>query len=113
MSECYGMSEDLIYFGGLPVSDPEKRLTSDTLRQKLLEQREELLAIGGFKLVRIRVPEDGGSIRYDIQFAIDTPSFKARTALEMKHWDVGQEMADRQLHFYVTKRSEKSDGWES
>lgn len=112
MSECYGMADDFTYYGGLPVTDPQKRLQEDALRRTLIDEHKELASMAGFKLTRIRVPDDGGPIRYDIAFLPEVPSFKARTDLETKNWDVGQEMGDKQLSFYVTKRSQKGQGWE-
>jgi len=83
---------------------PGDRDTS--LLEKQIGELKEL----GLAVTRIRVPEDA-TPRYYVTFP-PLPMYQVRTWLEAKNWDVGQEMGEKMLQFYVTKRSQPSRGWE-
>ena len=86
-------------------------LTVDASLEKLVtDQKAELVELG---CVPTAVHVSGGGVppRFFISFPPGTPSFQIRGKLEDKQYDVGQQMGDKILRFYASKRVRKGDGW--
>ena len=79
------------------------------LKALVKEQLEELEEIVNVSKIILGGEDDPP--RYVISFDPKVPSFRARTALEAKRWDIGTEMGSKkELRFYATKPL-KRGGW--
>ena len=97
----------------LPLDD-RRQHAADAIEPELLARLEEELATirsCGVEPTRIVLAGGGAEPRYDIKFPEGAPSYAYRIRLEEKHFDVGQQMNDKMLAFYATKRTQKGKGW--
>ena len=84
---------------------------TDAVRSEIEQQSEEIESVG-VGIDRIVVRAGGGPPRFFISFPPDTPSYMSRQKLELKKFDVGQQMGGKMLSFYVTRRVTKGEGWQ-
>lgn len=99
------------------MSDVNTPIENDT-GDELLEETQELISkqhgeieACGVEIVKIEVRGGGAPPRFHIKFPSTRPSADARAELEEKRYDVGQNLGDKNLSFYVTKRVEQTKGW--
>jgi hypothetical protein len=61
---------------------------------------------------RFDVSEDGAPPRYEFSFPEGELQWKTRHKLEAAGFDVGQHLVERRLAFYVSRRKQRSEGWQ-
>lgn len=95
---------------GLPFSTDTDLVVDAPLRRLIEDQKAELESLG---CIPTSVHVSGAEVppRFFISFQPDRPSFEVRGKLEAKGYDVGQQMGDKMLRFYTSKRVTKGDGW--
>lgn len=81
-------------------------------RARLEAEMTEIAALG-VQILRFQVPEDGGSPRYEFVFPEGELQYKTRHKLEAAGFDVGQHLVDRRLAFYLSRRVQRSEGWQT
>lgn len=95
---------------GLSLITPEgEKKISKQLKDTVKEQKEELEGLG-LKITEVHLSGDSVPPRFFIQFPEGEQMVKYRFELENSGWDVGQQMGEKMLHFYASKRS-FSGGW--
>jgi len=67
----------------------------------------------GLHISRFQLPPDGGAPRYDFSFPDGELQYKTRHKLEAAGFDVGQQMVERRLSFYLSRRVQRSEGWQT
>jgi hypothetical protein len=77
-----------------------------------LEQELKELGELGIRVTNVSVPEDGAPPRYTFKFPEGELQYKTRLKVEKAGFDVGQSLGERQLAFYISRRTQKSEGWE-
>lgn len=97
---------------GLPFSSDVDIEIDEPLSSLIGQQKEELLAMGCTPTA-VHVSAPGVPPRFFFTFAPDKPSYQTRNLLASKQYDVGQQMGDRMLRFYASKRVSKGGGWSS
>lgn len=95
---------------GIPFTSDLPVSLNQISEQELKDQKEELERLG-VSVTGIHVVEPMSPTRFFIRFKPGVPSFQTRTSLEKEGWDVGQQMGDKMLKFYATKRAVKGAGW--
>jgi hypothetical protein len=91
--------------------DPEDLARAEHERGRIVEELKELTQLG-LQITQFVLPKDGGPPRYAFRFPDGELQYKTRGKLERAGFDVGQQLGDRRLAFYVSRRSQKSEGWE-
>ena len=69
------------------------------------------LAELGIEVVSVSTITEGAPARYIFEFPAGDQQWKTRQVLEKAGWDVGQQMGEKNLRFYASKRSVHSEGW--
>jgi len=87
---------------GADLSKEERKVISD--------QWKEIEACG-VDISSAEVRGGGAPPRFHITFRKGEPSARARAHLEEKRYDVGQNLGEKNLSFYVTRRVEQGKGW--
>ena len=77
-----------------------------------IEQELKELDLLGLRITQFVLPKDGGPPRYAFRFPDGELQYKTRLKLEKAGFDVGQQLGDRQLAFYLSRRSQQSEGWD-
>lgn len=95
---------------GLPFTTDTDLVADASLAKVIEDQKAELLALG-CNPTSVHVSGSDVPPRFFITFDPGKPSFEVRGRLEEKQYDVGQQMGDKMLRFYVSKRVTKGDGW--
>lgn len=96
---------------GLPLTS-DTDLTVDAVLEKLVaDQKAEIEGIG-CRPTGVHISGNGVPPRFFITFEPGKPSFEVRGRLQEKQYDVGQQMGDRMLRFYASKRIAKGTGWD-
>lgn len=96
---------------GVPVTMGEKMKMTQSLHDQLERDLAELAQLG-VVVHGIAVEGDRVAPRFYIEFPRDAASFVARTRLEGARFDVGQEMGDKTLRFYASRRVVETTGWD-
>jgi hypothetical protein len=102
------MNEQTI--AGLPLTTDVDLVVDPALEKLVSEQKAELLHLGCTPTA-VHVSGAGVPPRFFISFQPDKPSFEVRGRLEANKYDIGQQMGDKMLRFYASKRVAKGDGW--
>jgi hypothetical protein len=92
------------------IENGTKEDLPDELEALIAAQRAEIEA-AGVEVTRIVVEDLDVPPRFHILFKKGEPSSTARMRLEEKRYDVGQNLGEKNLSFYVTKRVEQTKGW--
>jgi hypothetical protein len=95
---------------GLPFTTDTDLVLDAPLRKLIEDQKAELVSLGCTP-TSVHVSGSGVPPRFFISFEPGKPSFVIRSKLEEKQYDVGQQMGDKMLRFYASKRIAKGDGW--
>ena len=95
----------------LPLTFDAHVIVSDALTATLRTQRAAVEKTG-CKVTSFHVSGEDVPPRLFITFEPGTPSFQVRGELEKVGFDVGQQMGDKMLRFYASKRVVKGTGWE-
>jgi hypothetical protein len=93
---------------------PLQNDTGDELSKEemqAIQDQEKEIAAAGVDVTKIEVCGGGAPPRFHINFRPGKPSAEVRMRLEEKRYDVGQNLGDKNLSFYVTKRVEQTKGW--
>jgi hypothetical protein len=80
-------------------------------RARLERELSELGELG-IRVTHVSVPEDGAPPRYSFRFTDGELQYKTRLKLEKASFDVGQHLGERRLGFYISRRAQKSEGWD-
>lgn len=102
------MSDQTI--AGLPLTTDVDLVVDMSLEKLVTAQKAELLELGCTPTA-VHVSGSGVPPRFFISFRPDRPSFEVRGKLEANKYDVGQQMGDKMLRFYASKRVAKGEGW--
>jgi len=94
----------------LPLTSDANITVDDALIALVSAQKAEIESLG-CRPTAVHVSGDGVPPRFFISFIPGTPSFEVRGKLEDKQYDVGQQMGDKMLRFYASKRVAKGTGW--
>jgi hypothetical protein len=95
---------------GLHLTTDGPVSVDDDLVKLVTAQKLEIEELGCMTTA-VHISGEGVPPRFFITFAPDKPSFQVRGRLEDKQYDVGQQMGDTMLRFYVSKRVSKGTGW--
>jgi hypothetical protein len=95
---------------GLPLTTDVDLSVDAALEKLVTEQKAELLGLGCTP-TSVHISGNGAPPRFFISFQPDKPSFEVRGKLEANKYDVGQQMGDKMLRFYASKRVAKGEGW--
>jgi hypothetical protein len=88
--------------------EPESQAKLKVLATK---EKKEIEALG-VGVTGIHVLGEGAPPRYFIQFPKGEASFTFRSKLEAKQFDVGQQMGNKILKFYASRRTKRGEGWQ-
>ena len=102
------MNEQMI--AGLKLTSDEPVTIDETLTKLVAAQKLEIEELG-CKPTSVHISGMGVPPRFFITFEPGKPSFEVRGKLEDKQYDVGQQMGDKMLRFYASKRVSKGTGW--
>lgn len=94
----------------VPLTIGEAIIVTPALRTRLLAEKNEIEALG-VKVTAVQLDAERLPARYFIEFPSGS-SYALRTKLEDARFDVGQQMGERMLRFYATKRVIEGKGWE-
>lgn len=95
------MQEQELY--GVPFkSDPSEKI-GDALSKMIAEQKLEIEDLGAI-ITGIEIRSKESPPRFFITFPFGAASFSVRGKLEARGYDVGQQMGDKILKFYATRR---------
>ena len=94
----------------LPLTTDADLTVDPPLVKLVTDQKAELIALG---CTPTSVHVSGGGVppRFFITFQPGVPSFQVRGKLEEKQYDIGQQMGEKILRFYASKRVTKGEGW--
>ena len=93
----------------MPITFEGKKLPDGFMEKMEAEVKEvETLPVC---VTRVFVPENGGPPQYAIRLGQGARLFEVRLKVEELGYELGQNMGSKQLGFYVSKRREKTDGW--
>jgi len=95
---------------GLPLTTDLDILVDAALEKLVAAQKAEIEKTGCLT-TSVHISGNGVPPRFFISFTPDNPSYQVRNELAAKHYDVGQQMGDKMLRFYASKRVEKGSGW--
>jgi hypothetical protein len=104
-----GMAEQTLL--GVPLTTDFPVPMDEDFVKDTEDQKAELEQFG-LKVTGIHVLGEGATPRFFIEFPPGQPSFEIRARLEASQYDVGQQMGDKMLRFYVTRRVKRGDGWQ-
>lgn len=93
----------------LDAAEPS-RLDHDHDRSRIEAELGELSALG-VEVTAVALPERGGAPRFAFKFPAGELHYRSRLALERAGFDVGQQLVDGRLSFYLSRRAQPSDGW--
>jgi hypothetical protein len=65
----------------------------------------------GLTITKIHFETADSPPKFFVKFPDGVPQWKIRKEIEAKLYDVGQKIGDKDLSFYVTKRTAPSKGW--
>lgn len=103
--------ESAMTLAGLPlVTDFPVAITEEM--QKQAEGQKKEIECLGLRLVGIHIVEPASPMRFFIEFPPTKPSYEVRRKLEEAGYDVGQQMGDKILKFYATRRAQQGEGWQ-
>ncbi len=97
---------------GLPLTTDIPIGISEALEDTATSQRKELEDIG-LLVTGIYLADASTPPRFLVQFPPGKPSFQIRTMAESKGYDIGQQMGEKALRFYATKRVKQTTGWDT
>lgn len=92
--------------------DPRDVPAVERERARLEAEMAEIATLG-VRILRFQVPENGGPPRYEFVFPEGEFQYKTRHKLEAAGFDVGQHLVDRRLTFYLSRRTQRSEGWQT
>ena len=95
----------------LPLTWDVDITVDDDLITLITAQKAEIESLG-CRPTAVHVSGNGAPPRFFISFIPGAPSFEVRGKLEDKQYDVGQQMGDKMLRFYASKRVAKGKGWD-
>lgn len=95
---------------GLPLTTDFPLGISEALENTAVSQRKQLEDLG-LSVTGIHMSDEDAPPRFLVQFPPGKPSFQIRTMVEAKGFDIGQQMGEKMLRFYATKRVTKTNGW--
>jgi len=104
-----GMAEQILL--GVPLTTDFPVPIDEGFEKETAAQKDELEKFG-LGVTGIHILGEGAAPRFFIEFPPGKPSFEIRARLEASQYDVGQQMGDKMLRFYATKRVKRSDGWQ-
>jgi len=96
---------------GLPFSGDGDAELSAEAKADAKEQKKELEGFG-LKVTGIHLIGEGAPLRFFIEFPKNEPSYKIRGALTAHNYDVGQQMGEKILRFYASRRAVRGEGWQ-
>lgn len=96
---------------GLPLTSDAELVVDDALTTLIIEQKAEIESMG-CTATGVHVSANGVPPRFFISFRAEHPSYQVRNALAEKAYDVGQQMGDKMLRFYASKRVARGKGWD-
>lgn len=95
---------------GVPLTKDFPVEIDDSIRKGIKDQKKEIESLG-VNVTGVHILGEGAPPRFFIVFPPGPGSYKFRGMLESKHYDVGQQMGDKMLKFYVSRRTKKGEGW--
>jgi hypothetical protein len=94
----------------VPITFDGKKLP-DGFLERIEEEVKEVETLP-VCVTRVFVPENGGAPQYAIRLGEGEQLFQIRLKCEELGYELRQNMGAKELGFYVSKRREKTSGWE-
>jgi hypothetical protein len=102
---------DDLTIAGLPLTTDDKVDIDGALQALVSAQKQELLDLGCTPTA-VHVSAGGVPPRFFFTFPPGVLSYQVRHLLASKNFEVGQQMGDKMLRFYASKRVEQGKGWQ-
>lgn len=103
------MAETTIH--GVPLTADFPFEPTADFKKAMKEQKSELESFG-VNVTGIHLLGEGAPPRFFIIFPEGQPSYPIRANIESKLYDVGQQMGQKMLKFYASKRTKRGEGWQ-
>jgi hypothetical protein len=96
---------------GLPLTTDDKVEIDGSLLALVEAQKSDLIELGCTP-TSVHVSAGGVPPRFFFTFPPGLLSYQIRHLLASKGFEVGQQMGDKMLRFYASKRVEQGKGWQ-